>query len=104
MIRRPPRSTLFPYTTLFRSLFPMDDDRGGGLDSEAHMAPPDLEDRYGDVVADLQPLSRLPCQDEHGSLPPRRTSERPGARPSADGEGRNPHLRARTAGPAGGAR
>src|SRR3712207_7426877 len=27
MIRRPPRSTLFPYTTLFRSL----DDRGGRL-------------------------------------------------------------------------
>src|SRR2546426_7016117 len=24
MIRRPPRSTLFPYTTLFRSLFPWD--------------------------------------------------------------------------------
>src|SRR5258708_31716048 len=23
MIRRPPRSTLFPYTTLFRSVFPM---------------------------------------------------------------------------------
>src|SRR5260370_14415682 len=23
MIRRPPRSTLFPYTTLFRSIFPM---------------------------------------------------------------------------------
>src|SRR5437773_9634507 len=28
MIRRPPRSTLFPYTTLFRSLR----DRGDGLD------------------------------------------------------------------------
>src|SRR3712207_8457356 len=28
MIRRPPRSTLFPYTTLFRS----DDDRGGAED------------------------------------------------------------------------
>src|SRR2546430_9328255 len=27
MIRRPPRSTLFPYTTLFRSIFPS----GGGL-------------------------------------------------------------------------
>src|SRR5258708_24670281 len=27
MIRRPPRSTLFPYTTLFRSLHPA---RGGG--------------------------------------------------------------------------
>src|SRR2546422_7554858 len=24
MIRRPPRSTLFPYTTLFRSQFPLD--------------------------------------------------------------------------------
>src|SRR3712207_8881536 len=26
MIRRPPRSTLFPYTTLFRSLFTSDDE------------------------------------------------------------------------------
>src|SRR3989441_10935888 len=25
MIRRPPRSTLFPYTTLFRSLVPLDE-------------------------------------------------------------------------------
>src|SRR5256885_12126231 len=33
MIRRPPRSTLFPYTTLFRSR-PMDHARGGG-DGEA---------------------------------------------------------------------
>src|SRR3712207_7515009 len=30
MIRRPPRSTLFPYTTLFRSA-PAPDDRRGGL-------------------------------------------------------------------------
>src|SRR5256885_11953762 len=31
MIRRPPRSTLFPYTTLFRSDdAPSDDERGGG--------------------------------------------------------------------------
>src|SRR5688572_32070193 len=29
MIRRPPRSTLFPYTTLFRSLGPL----GAGVDS-----------------------------------------------------------------------
>src|SRR2546430_8628888 len=28
MIRRPPRSTLFPYTTLFRSLGPHAQDRG----------------------------------------------------------------------------
>src|SRR3712207_7704712 len=44
MIRRPPRSTLFPYTTLFRSLDPMASDvirdgkrfAGGG---PAHIAP-----------------------------------------------------------------
>src|SRR3712207_8229920 len=30
MIRRPPRSTLFPYTTLFRSLQVQVTDRGGG--------------------------------------------------------------------------
>src|SRR3712207_7853709 len=32
MIRRPPRSTLFPYTTLFRSVFPK-------LGYAAHMMP-----------------------------------------------------------------
>src|SRR2546428_4293847 len=30
MIRRPPRSTLFPYTTLFRSQNPVDHPMGGG--------------------------------------------------------------------------
>src|SRR2546422_5561970 len=37
MIRRPPRSTLFPYTTLFRSKAPT---RGPGCDAQA----PDLHD------------------------------------------------------------
>src|SRR5258705_6271798 len=32
MIRRPPRSTLFPYTTLFRSAFDGDGDRIGAVD------------------------------------------------------------------------
>src|SRR5438045_7624865 len=31
MIRPPPRSTLFPYTTLFRSLFPWDDFTAGAI-------------------------------------------------------------------------
>src|SRR3712207_7475679 len=35
MIRRPPRSTLFPYTTLFRS----DDHRGGERDPDGGAAP-----------------------------------------------------------------
>src|SRR2546426_12699167 len=33
MIRRPPRSTLFPYTTLFRSLRISDDDWNAVLDT-----------------------------------------------------------------------
>src|SRR5947209_15636168 len=32
MIRRPPRSTLFPYTTLFRSVFAGDDQRLSAVD------------------------------------------------------------------------
>src|SRR3712207_8551028 len=40
MIRRPPRSTLFPYTTLFRSRIDADADRAaiglGGVDDLAH--------------------------------------------------------------------
>ena len=43
MIRRPPRSTLFPYTTLFRSL--TDDKAGGGADVVA------ADCAYGVVVA-----------------------------------------------------
>src|SRR2546429_1505181 len=35
MIRRPPRSTLFPYTTLFRSL---DDLPDHGADAQLHLA------------------------------------------------------------------
>src|SRR3712207_7803034 len=40
MIRRPPRSTLFPYTTLFRSLTEVDDMRRGiGLRGYAQQDP-----------------------------------------------------------------
>src|SRR5256885_3810712 len=45
MIRRPPRSTLFPYTTLFRSPLPE-----GGEDDIAIEAR-DLTMRFGDFVA-----------------------------------------------------
>src|SRR5260370_25546216 len=54
MIRRPPRSTLFPYTTLFRS----HDDALAGLDA----------------VLDLEPLARLPLVDE-GERSEEHTSE-----------------------------
>src|SRR3712207_7425652 len=40
MIRRPPRSTLFPYTTLFRSkiLFPTSTNMTLGVTGQVHMA------------------------------------------------------------------
>src|SRR2546430_7410531 len=44
MIRRPPRSTLFPYTTLFRS-------RNGGLGRQAHLCSVALERRRGTLGA-----------------------------------------------------
>src|SRR3712207_8711380 len=55
MIRRPPRSTLFPYTTLFRSCTGAAMDRPsyrGGRPTAPEQAMPDTEDRA--------PLSLLP--------------------------------------------
>src|ERR1035441_8195125 len=67
MIRRPPRSTLFPYTTLFRSAHRDEHHRGGGLHflprGRNHLAhlPPDIAKKLREllplpnhVVADLQ--------------------------------------------------
>src|SRR3989442_8702667 len=56
MIRRPPRSTLFPYTTLFRSLVPADGHRvgrgvrgrhvvGGPIDDLPHLLRRDVLQR-----------------------------------------------------------
>src|SRR2546430_8226755 len=50
MIRRPPRSTLFPYTTLFRSV-------------EAARRPP----RHVGMVHRLSDLGELPRSEEHTS-------------------------------------
>src|SRR5438093_5097588 len=72
MIRRPPRSTLFPYTTLFRSV----DYRhlrglGRGLRCAAAAvaskcrhrdAPCDVEDRSEEHTSELQSLTNLVCR------------------------------------------
>src|SRR2546425_7673063 len=63
MIRRPPRSTLFPYTTLFRSprLPPQRLVFGGGMRAHRHhqqMRPPRSEEH----TSELQSLAYLVCR------------------------------------------
>src|SRR3712207_8797538 len=62
MIRRPPRSTLFPYTTLFRSQLP--DGRGPGADprSVSRRALGSADADQGEVRPD-QPVPTQPEQD-----------------------------------------
>src|SRR3712207_7375104 len=60
MIRRPPRSTLFPYTTLFRSRFPVAGERRGEvgehLPVQAAVGP--VVDPLGGVVLVGQEVAR----------------------------------------------
>src|SRR2546427_6890342 len=72
MIRRPPRSTLFPYTTLFRSL--------AREDRIEHFAHDLLLHGFRFLrVVELPAIPKLPCRVEHkeigGSSTTRRRSE-----------------------------
>src|SRR5260221_10650828 len=66
MIRRPPRSTLFPYTTLFRSVFVGEHGGGGaqqqgepvGRGADHHLAA----DRSEEHTSELQSHSDLVCR------------------------------------------
>src|SRR3712207_8435130 len=74
MIRRPPRSTLFPYTTLFRSrllLSPLpdhghDDDAEGGGDADEHELAGPCRDadrgRSEEHTSELQSRQYLVCR------------------------------------------
>src|SRR5437899_12353983 len=60
MIRRPPRSTLFPYTTLFRSVFPAAArPRRGHRGPQHHQIP---ERRSEEHTSELQSLRHLVCR------------------------------------------
>src|SRR5688572_33403598 len=64
MIRRPPRSTLFPYTTLFRSGISAKTDRidGGVLVRFGRQAAPRLAERSEEHTSELQSQSNLVCR------------------------------------------
>src|SRR2546430_8258302 len=72
MIRRPPRSTLFPYTTLFRSLDAREalleavlgdreEELGGGAEA-AHQGDQELDLRSEEHTSELQSQSNLVCR------------------------------------------
>ena len=69
MIRRPPRSTLFPYTTLFRSLSDLDDLQAHPQNRFCQVATENGAVEMlapGAVVAGEQPdLGRVPGLGEH---------------------------------------
>src|SRR5258708_21587516 len=73
MIRRPPRSTLFPYTTLFRSIRPSENPSGQYLAAtfpdvqrpsrHRRFAPPRLHDgRSEEHTSELQSPDHLVCR------------------------------------------
>src|SRR2546425_8809088 len=63
MIRRPPRSTLFPYTTLFRSLL-LQPGHGRELGAERAQLLPGSE-RVRELL--IEPLEYLARSEEHTS-------------------------------------
>src|SRR5438132_7139202 len=64
MIRRPPRSTLFPYTTLFRSASTRARRIGEGscCGSTCAIAPPTWRNRSEEHTSELQSHSDLVCR------------------------------------------
>src|SRR4029450_14162026 len=59
MIRRPPRSTLFPYTTLFRSASKVDQ-INAGTSYIGHIASDEI--RSEEHTSELQSLTNLVCR------------------------------------------
>src|SRR4051794_41330434 len=62
MIRRPPRSTLFPYTTLFRSLVAIDRDRPRADDRHRGLLVGEGVARSEEHTSELQSPVHLVCR------------------------------------------
>src|SRR3712207_6874028 len=78
MIRRPPRSTLFPYTTLFRSNTPASVISGDRPSVDHAMAPSAAEK----AVTRLWPLTEPPTMttSEEGAFPAKTEEDRKSTR------------------------
>src|SRR2546429_9417337 len=65
MIRRPPRSTLFPYTTLFRSQFP---NNPGSLRSDWSTSPANLFPFFRSSLRDQEDRKSTRLNSSHGYI------------------------------------
>src|SRR2546422_10093827 len=63
MIRRPPRSTLFPYTTLFRSILPVSTEGVTTTVAVQHAAPLQRQ-----ALVDLLPIGALLVLEQESAL------------------------------------
>src|SRR2546422_4416815 len=71
MIRRPPRSTLFPYTTLFRSCRYSGDlrtDQPGPVGNDLRLRQPRSEPRLGEVAAQGLDRKSTRLNSSHGYI------------------------------------
>src|ERR1035438_6954993 len=69
MIRRPPRSTLFPYTTLFRSVYIEPKHDPGNYDREVFLVLKEFEptfSRGGDMAQNFLPAGKVKVLEEQG--------------------------------------
>src|SRR5258708_17302790 len=75
MIRRPPRSTLFPYTTLFRSCWPLTAARRRTAASRRRAAAPQtrLEEHTSELQSPDHLVCRLLLEKKKKGLAPRTT-------------------------------
>src|SRR5256885_10063969 len=62
MIRRPPRSTLFPYTTLFRSAYAASKDRSGLRTGTMRASSVPAPSRSEEHTSELQSPCNLVCR------------------------------------------
>src|SRR5205809_2505246 len=62
MSRRPPRSTLFPYTTLFRSQIGLRQNRNHGIRGDVGEQGPGREPRSEEHTSELQSRLHLVCR------------------------------------------